>query len=177
MPLDLKNLPKPSNTLTKKTLDISSLLAGVNDAKVFERGQFFTKKGTYNCEVVRVVHKESEVNRRNLYIIELKILDVISQEDGGPAVGENRTVMQDLNNPNVAHGVLKQFALSCLNPSKEEYAEAVASVQAILEAAADPDRQALNGAKLRVVARDHTTKKQEKIIVTDFKPYEEVHHE
>lgn len=184
MGLDLSKLPAPT-TQSAGGVNVAAVLSGLNQAKEFEQGQYFTEPGTYNCEIKRCLLKRSQASGAPVFIVELQVKDILISPPeeqiivngqvqmvtpkGAPKVGESRSWVQKLSDTNIAFPALKSFYLAAVAPkTPEERVKAEAATEAVLDQATS-EANILAGCVVKVTVIKKTTKKGQVIFLPTFK--------
>ena len=89
---------------------MAGILDGLNDAKVFEQGQFLSPDAHYELQVDKILAKKTRKSG-TCFIVEATVLKSTSEKD---PVGSKRTWLQKLDPVDVAFPAIKSFMYALL---------------------------------------------------------------
>ena len=143
---------------------------GLRNAKVFERGVFISKAGSFKVRVDKILTKDTRKSG-NCFIVEQTVLETSCADY---PVGSKVTWLQKLTDKDVAFSALKPFFYACLGLRyPEDKVKIEATVDPVLEQLADDAEKngTLNGKVLNLQTSMIVTKeKKQNFTVHNWTP-------
>lgn len=134
------------------------LFDGLQNAQVFERGQYLTP-GEYTLEIQKTIAKRSQ-NSGDVFIVEFTILESNNPEK---PVGSRASWVQSFKNVTIALSSIKEFLLAALGvdtSDKAKLREVEPRIEDIMNTCvASPGDNPLTGERIKVSVVNVTTKK------------------
>ena len=147
---------------------------GIENAEIFERGNYMTAGYTGVVEVMRTIGKETRSSGL-AFIVELKVLTTNMPEDH--PVGQKGTWFQKMTDKSVAFPAVAAWAAACAGYQPHDKEAIKADVfphlrEEMKKATDSPDDNSFIGAQLRLQCTGVVTKKGGDFTRYDFAPYE-----